>query len=36
MTRLLLGLCLLFAGCAASPTTPRPVRVEVPLAVPCR
>ena len=36
MTRLLLGLCLLFAGCAASPTTPRPVRVEVPLTVPCR
>ncbi|OPE34960.1 hypothetical protein [Pseudomonas aeruginosa] len=36
MTRLLLGLCLLFAGCAASPTTPRSVRVEVPLAVPCR
>lgn len=36
MTRPPAGALSAFAGCAASPTTPRPVRVEVPLAVPCR
>ncbi|MEW4394426.1 hypothetical protein ACM7HV_14220 [Pseudomonas paraeruginosa] len=36
MSRLLLCLCLFLAGCAGSPPEPRPLRVEMPLAVPCR